>query len=686
VRSAGWSRRASFSRLTSAQHHTGGFAATVARVLQSRSTTVALVIGAGVAATLIQILVYPALSWNRDEPVYLWQAELLLSGQLTVDDAGFPGLMHPWLSAWRDGVFFSQYPLGWSGLIALGMLVAWPGAAIALAAVLGVSGVCALALEVTDDRKVANLAGLILLASPIFAVQGGLYLNYVFTMGLGLWFVALFVSGVRLRSSARVAAAGAVLGWIVCTRTYDAVLWGTVAGVFVASREWGQWRAHLKLAAWFTLGLAPFVVVLAIHNRALTGSPLSFPITAKDPLDTFGFGQRRLMPSFIPEGYGARRAATSTAKHGFFLPWFFLGAYLGVIVALATAWVRRRDRSTWLLLGIIVVFPLGYFPFWGTYVSSLTVRLSGPIYLVPLYAPLAILVAIGLISLARAKPRATIALVAVLAAITVPVTGGRVGLNRELSRTQIAWQTSLDELDEPAVVVVAATAYLGFINPFSMNDPDPDSDVIFATNAWPTVRHLFTAYPDRSIYLQRATLSAEDLLPSERPRRPEVVLTEMRVESAPVAELVLTITPPTDGEQVWVLIEAAGRPRWRSLTLDSVGRSPLQATWTLVPASAVEVSPTLADDTVVVVPAGEMTVTVGVAFGSTTRRARLTPLVRHRVHIRAMADLVEVVVPGVYSRGRVADELRFPVEWDEVLEAPELQVEVRAERSSNRPT
>ncbi len=47
--------------------------------------------------------VYPGLSWNRDEPVYLWHVEVLRAGQLSTTDGGHPDLFQPWLSAARDG-------------------------------------------------------------------------------------------------------------------------------------------------------------------------------------------------------------------------------------------------------------------------------------------------------------------------------------------------------------------------------------------------------------------------------------------------------------------------------------------------------------------------------------------------------------------------------------------------------
>lgn len=644
------------------------------QALASPSTTIVIVVIAAVAATVIQQLIYPGFSWNRDEPVYLWQVELLRSGQLTASDGGFPELLHPWLSAWRDGQFFTQYPLGWPSVIFVGSLIGWPGGALSIAAALAASGVCLLAQELFRDRMVTNAAGLVFLASPIFAVQGGVYLTYLFTLGLGLWFAALFISAVRLRSVPRVIAAGIFFGWIACTRTFDAVLWGIVAGGYVGVTEWGAWRRHIRLVVWFAAAIAPFAALQLIHNHVLTGSPLSFPITLKDPLDSFGFGPRRLMPTFETESYGLRRALTSTAKHGFFLPWFLFGAYGGIAVAAIASWMRRAERSTWFLLALILVFPLGYFPFWGNYISSLTVRLSGPIYYVPLYAPLAILIAVGAVTLLRQRPRLGIVLVVLLALITVPLTGGRLGLNREISRGQVPWRDSVADIDEPSVVVVAATAYLLYLNPYSANEPQLGGDIIYTTNAWPSLFRLLDDHPDRQHLLQRASRSTEELLPSEDPTRAEIVMDPIERLDADAIELTMEITPPRSGEAVWIQLEAAGEIHWRQITSASEAGVPIRATWVLTNAESSQAHRARAD--AVLLPNGELTVSIGATFGSATRRTRLTPYVGHRLHART-ATSVEVLTPGVNFRGRGEDDPRFPDHWDEVLDPPELSVTAR---------
>ena len=167
-----------------------------------------------VAVVLISLasrhFMFPAYSWNRDEPVYLWQMEALREGLFTTPDGGMPQFFQPWLTAAEDGVFFSQYTLGWPiVLLAADIVFGSPDAALALGALLTVLGTYALARELTQDHNLALVAAGIMTVSPIVAIQGGVYLGYLFTLGLGLLFAAALLSGVRRRRPIRVVAARA---------------------------------------------------------------------------------------------------------------------------------------------------------------------------------------------------------------------------------------------------------------------------------------------------------------------------------------------------------------------------------------------------------------------------------------------------------------------------------------------
>src|SRR6476469_1623187 len=51
----------------------------------------ALLVGAAVLSVVVRHVVYPALSWNRDESTYLWQVGGLRAGDLLSTTGGLPG-------------------------------------------------------------------------------------------------------------------------------------------------------------------------------------------------------------------------------------------------------------------------------------------------------------------------------------------------------------------------------------------------------------------------------------------------------------------------------------------------------------------------------------------------------------------------------------------------------------------
>ncbi len=366
-----------------------------ARVLWSRYWPL---LGLGVLAILVSVAVhhwiFPAYSWNRDEPVYLWQVKALRAGQILPTDGGMPAFFQPWLSGHGPGYFFSQYTLGWPlALLAGQVLLGTAASALALGALLTVLGTYAFARTVTHDHTLALVAAGVMLASPILAVQSGVYLAYLFTLGLGLLFGAALLTGVARRRPALLVAAGAMVGWIFMTRPFDAVLWAGAFVAYVVVAHWREWSRLTKAAGWVVLGALPLVIATLAYNKKVTGTFTEFPITAADPLDTFGFGLRRLMPTFGKDDYTVGTAVRSVGKNGVFLPLFLFGSYLGVAVAAFGLWLRRRQRSSLALILLMVAFPLGYFFFWGTHVSAATTTLSGPIYFMPLYASLAVLIA-----------------------------------------------------------------------------------------------------------------------------------------------------------------------------------------------------------------------------------------------------------------------------------------------------
>ena len=103
----------------------------------------------------------------------------------------------------------------------------------------------------------------------------------------------------RRRSWWLLVASGVALGVVFATRPFDAVLWAVAMGGYAIFTTWREWDRQLRAVVLVFVGFLPFLILALVQNRIVTGSFTQFPFTAKEPLDTFGFGYRKLMPSIV---------------------------------------------------------------------------------------------------------------------------------------------------------------------------------------------------------------------------------------------------------------------------------------------------------------------------------------------------------------------------------------------------
>jgi 4-amino-4-deoxy-L-arabinose transferase-like glycosyltransferase len=584
---------------------------------------------------LARHIVYPALSWNRDEPVYLWQMETLRSGHFTTPDLGHPEFFHPWLSAARDGELFSHFTLGWPlALLAADVVFGTPDAALAIGALLMVLGTYALARELTRDHGLSLVAAAVMTASPVLLVQGGVYLSYLFTAGLGLLSAAALLSGVRRGRPARVVAAGLCLGWIFFTRPFDAILWGVGATAYLLWRRRRRWRTLVPVAGWLALGAAPFVVASLAYNAAVVGGPLSFPNTASDPLDTFGFGERRIMPGFGTTEFGLLEALEGSYKNVKAFRTFVFGGVLGLVVAAVGIWWVRRDRRLLPLLTLSAVFPLGYLTFWGIHVSSLAALLSSPIYYIPLYATVSILMAVSLRAVWRRWRLAAVGLVAVLALATVPGIDTGLTVNQRISRSQEPLEQAARPPGRTLVFVEDSGPYLLFTNPFVANDPEMDGRTLFAVDRGPANLDLIRAMPDRTPYSQRLSTASDYLLPRRNPKEWEVTYDRIRILRNAV-EVRVRVRNTTGRPVVVAGVSVGHRSAWRTLDEASALGDSYEATFSVG-----------IDGTDLQLPEGSDTFAVSVGFGVDDGMAWKTPVHQVRYDYRLADGELEVAAPG----------------------------------------
>jgi 4-amino-4-deoxy-L-arabinose transferase-like glycosyltransferase len=594
-----------------------------------------------VVSIVVQHVVYPALSWNRDEATYLWQIRALDAGQLLTTTGGLPRFFQPWLTGVTGGQFFSQYTLGWPGVMFISdQLFGSPISSMWWGTVLAVLGTYLFVREITRNHVLSLVSAALLLTCPMIITQSGVYLGYLFSLGMGLLFGTALLAGLRRASVWLQILAGLALGLLFITRPFDAVLWAVAMGGYAVYTTWREWGRQARAAVWVFLGFLPFVVLTLVHNHTVTGSFTQFPFTAKEPLDKFGFGYRRLMPGVIGIDYTVGQAMRGSGVNASYVPQFLIGSYLGLVVAFVGFWMRRRDRSTWVLLAMMVVFPVGYFFFWGNRLASGFAFLSGPVYFIPLFVPLSVFIAAALIALWRRRPGLLVALVVVLVLATLPFLYDKSAMNHRLSAAQEPWRASSANVPANSLVFVRDSGpFLLHLNPYSLNAPDLDGPVLWSVDRGAAMFTLLDRYPDRRPYIQRTNYPLLDnSVKHPDAKVPTISLLPITVVSGPVVTLHVTARNPDHDPAVVVTLEIGDRVEQRTLEPTSPGATTYETTWRLAPSST-----SATGDTVPV--SGRGLLSVSASTGASAVQAMQNRQLREQFAYRLHEGEVQVAKP-----------------------------------------
>jgi hypothetical protein len=486
----------------------------------------AVVLSVFVAIGIVAIAegVFPYHTSNHDEAVYLQQAAMLLDGQLTLQPP-VEESFRPWFFVADSGELYPKYTPVAAAMFAVGGLLGSYTVSLGLVAGAATWLTYAVVADVFD-RTTGVVAACLLALSPLFVVDGAVFLSYVPTFCLNLTFAWAYLRADRTGDWRLAALAGGAVGLAFFSRAYTAVLF---ALPFVAHACWtlrGLDRDPLvRQGLTAVFGLAGVALTLG-YNAAITGDPLLFPYQAFAPLDGLGFGQRRILG--YERTYDVALAVEANAR----VIWAYLTEWsvappLGVVLAgggLAGAFTRGRVTGRRLALaGLFVTIPAGNVYFWGNLniLGSLDtpadglITFLGPYYHVGLLLPTAAFGAVGLVALARhVRPIlgrtqgmtrvAAVGLCIVAAVGGVALAGSAVAApladNAEVTDQYERAYEPFDRTFDDAIIYLP-TPYGQWLNhPFQAlrNDPGFDGDTVYA------LQHrqfdVRDAFPDRTAY------------------------------------------------------------------------------------------------------------------------------------------------------------------------------------------
>jgi 4-amino-4-deoxy-L-arabinose transferase-like glycosyltransferase len=470
------------------------------------------------AAAWVTWHIYDAVPHIEDEIAYIWQANLLTDGRLSLPSPEYTeSFLVPFVVD-HDGLRFGKYPPGWPAVLAFGIFLGLRAWVNPLLAGLGVWLTYRLGRRVFNPG-VGLLAAALTVTSPFFLLNSGSLLSHplglVLAAGFAWAWLAAFGSNPSRLPWLPTLAAGLLLIALQLTRPSTALavaLPFCVHGlVRLLKGNWEQRRRLLSVALAGLVGVGLYL----LWQYLLTGDPLLNPYTLWWPYDKVGFGA----------GFGAMEGG-HTIKYALMnlrlnlfagsvdlfgwgpFSWLFLP--FGVLAA-------RRNFSALLLGSVFLSLVLVYMAYW------IGAAVYGPRYYYEGLFSLTIFSAAGIAWLAgwplgsENTPRAVIGwrklrpllvtwLVGVLVMINLTLytpirLGGMVNLNGISAADQQPFRQPEVQALTPALVIVNANPWMEYGALLDLENPDLSSPLIFAWTTNPQREAVLTRlFPERNVY------------------------------------------------------------------------------------------------------------------------------------------------------------------------------------------
>lgn len=295
--------------------------------------------------------------YQADESAYLFQARSLLQGSLyTTPPAGVDrmdiGFLHHIVD---DGKWYGKYPFGWPALLAVFCFLhaEWILSPLLGGLVLWLTYV--VARETFSDVD-ARLAIAVMVLSPFFTLNCIGFMSHPLTAAL-VAAATLFL--LRFLKSGNLGWALAMVSCIAVTCVVRPFTAACVGSLLALVAMWHLRRRPAALAVLCGFGATLGALAagsLLLSNRVLTGDyflntyALYDQIYAgADEIEGLAFSPMSLVRSAIATTPERLADTTATA-----FPFLLLLAAYGL-------WLRRNDRSAWLLAGIFAVLLVGHF-------------------------------------------------------------------------------------------------------------------------------------------------------------------------------------------------------------------------------------------------------------------------------------------------------------------------------------
>jgi hypothetical protein len=214
---------------------------------------------------------------HLDGIVYLFHARYFADGMISLPVPPVVAPFDYYLMDVNAGRWFSVNLPGWPAAMAVSV---WIGAPWLLNPILAGIGILLLHrfVRVQTDLGIANLVTLLLAVSPWYLSISSTMLLHTFTLVLLLGAWVLLQLSKRKPGYLLAFIAGCFMGWLFLTRPLEGVYIGVMTGLWTVT--FLSDRRHWRTVVMYGMGCLAVGVLFFFYNTALTGSPLTVPMTA----------------------------------------------------------------------------------------------------------------------------------------------------------------------------------------------------------------------------------------------------------------------------------------------------------------------------------------------------------------------------------------------------------------------
>ena len=469
-----------------------------------------------------------------DEVSYLFQAKVLASGHLTApsppNKESF-AFFQPPLIVDYEGRWFSVYPFGHTGVIAIGQLFGAPWLMPPIIGGLTIGATFLTARQVWNART-GMLAALLLAASPFFLMTASNFMSH----GTAAFYIIMSVLLLTLRDRRPIlfsAMSGVFFGLLFNTRPLTAVAlvppFGLLmAALFFTNRD--NWKADLRAHAAWAVGALALLALHGLYNWGTTGDPFLTGYSASgDVSEVIGFGGKHSVAIGI-QNEQVQLSMLVMVLHNWPL-------WIGLGLVVLPFMLGSRKLWDWFFLGsavmVLAIYTLYEAPgimhgprYWYEAVPFLMLLSArGADLLATRLADFATWARRTLFGVERTATWAGVAVVYTFV-IAIALMGTRDWLvgdggdwvidkmparASELRGFNGANDKSLKAVEEAnlenaLVIANSSTAWQAYGTLFWKNSPNLDGNVIYARDVPSANAALFAAFPDRRVYFVDYTL------------------------------------------------------------------------------------------------------------------------------------------------------------------------------------